>query len=144
MTLHPVHPIEKDNVTLQCRADRFSYESLKCYKLNPATLESLRRTPANFTCEHLKRDAQEVGLSMNSGHKTENITIELRFNNISLQDQGDYLCEAQYKKTGAKQCVRKTLSVEGEKYIVVLEESIGILPLFVSQVEECLQRSKVK
>lgn len=135
MTLHPVHPIEKDNVTLQCRADRFSYESLKCYKLNPATLESLRRTPANFTCEHLKRDAQEVGLSVNSGHKTENITIELRFNNISLQDQGDYLCEAQYKKTGAKQCVRKTLSVEAQQAPFVLHNMTNQTVNMTSSIE---------
>ncbi|XP_059845200.1 vascular endothelial growth factor receptor 2 isoform X1 [Hypanus sabinus] len=122
MNLHPTdHPIEKDNVSLQCRADRFIYENLKWYKLHPTTLQSYRGTPAIFSCEHLKHNAQEVAWKMSSEHKTENITIGLSFINISLQDQGVYLCEAQNKKTGAKHCVMKTLSVEAQQAPLVLQ-----------------------
>uniref|UniRef100_UPI00398F5E54 vascular endothelial growth factor receptor 2 n=1 Tax=Pristiophorus japonicus TaxID=55135 RepID=UPI00398F5E54 len=122
MNLQPTdHPIEKDNVTLQCRADRFTYLNLKWYKLHPTILQRHRGTLAILPCEHLQRDAQEMTWRMIAGHKTENITVELSFGNVSLQDQGVYLCEAQNKKTGEKNCVMKTLSVEAQQAPLVLQ-----------------------
>ncbi|XP_067843475.1 vascular endothelial growth factor receptor 2 isoform X2 [Heptranchias perlo] len=115
------HPIEKDNVTLQCRADRFTYKNLKWYRLHPTILQSYRGTLAILPCEHLQRDAQEMTWRVISGHMIENITVELSFNNVSLQDQGVYLCEAQNKKTGEKHCVMKTLSVTAQQAPQVLQ-----------------------
>ncbi|XP_078404089.1 vascular endothelial growth factor receptor 2 [Cetorhinus maximus] len=115
------HPIEKDNVTLQCKADRFTYENLKWYKIHPTILQSCRGNLAILPCEDLKRDAQEMAWRMISGHKTGNVTIELCFGNVSLQDQGVYLCEAQNKKTGERHCMMKTLSVEAQQAPLVLQ-----------------------
>ncbi|XP_069780751.1 vascular endothelial growth factor receptor 2 isoform X2 [Narcine bancroftii] len=114
------HPVEKDDVILQCRADRFTYENLKWYKLHPSTFQSYRSSLAIFSCEHLKHGEQEVASKI-SGHKTENITIEMSFIDASLQDQGIYLCEAQNKNTGAKHCVIKTLTIEAQKAPLVIQ-----------------------
>ncbi|XP_067891290.1 vascular endothelial growth factor receptor 2 isoform X2 [Heterodontus francisci] len=122
MNLQPTdHPIENDNVTLQCKADRFTYENLKWYKLHPTILQSCHGNLAILPCEHLQRDAQQMTWRMIAGHKTENITIELSFSNVSLQDQGVYLCEAQNKKTGEKHCMMKTLSVEAQQAPMVIQ-----------------------
>ncbi|XP_072352881.1 vascular endothelial growth factor receptor 2 isoform X1 [Scyliorhinus torazame] len=115
------HPIEEDNVSLQCKADRFTYENLKWYKIHPTILQSCRGNLAILPCKDLQRDAEQMTWRMVSGDKTENITIELLFGNISLQDQGVYLCEAQNKKTGERHCMMKTLSVEAQQSPLVLQ-----------------------
>ncbi|XP_020384459.1 vascular endothelial growth factor receptor 2 isoform X1 [Rhincodon typus] len=115
------HPIEKDNVTLQCKADKFTYENLKWYKVHSKILQNCHGNLAILPCEDLQRDAQLMTWRMVSEQKTENITIELSFGKVSLHDQGVYLCEAQNKKTGEKHCIMKTLSVEAQQTPLVLQ-----------------------
>ncbi|XP_014450388.1 vascular endothelial growth factor receptor 2 [Alligator mississippiensis] len=111
INFQPRHQLtERDNMSLQCTADKFTFENLTWYKLRTHT----SRTPAGGlpmpVCKNL-----DALLKLNttvSNSNGENVTIELIFRNISLQDRGDYVCIAQDKKTKTRHCLVKHLSVQ--------------------------------
>uniref|UniRef100_A0A4W3IRM9 receptor protein-tyrosine kinase n=1 Tax=Callorhinchus milii TaxID=7868 RepID=A0A4W3IRM9_CALMI len=125
------NPIEKDNVSLQCRADRYMYENLKWYKLPSSVLQSHHSN----TCKNLHHHAQKMTTEMVSNLKTENITIKLSFESVSLEDQGIYLCEAQNKNTGDKFCMIKILSVKAQQAPLVLQNLTDQIVNMSSSIE---------
>ncbi|XP_060102360.1 vascular endothelial growth factor receptor 2 [Heteronotia binoei] len=103
-------PTEKQNVSLQCTADKLTFEKLAWFKFRPrASTMHLGGLPLPV-CKNLET-LQKVN-AVTAKANGENITIELLLRNISLQDSGDYVCIAQDKKTRTQHCLVKHLTVQ--------------------------------
>nr|XP_034968428.1 vascular endothelial growth factor receptor 2 [Zootoca vivipara] len=103
-------PTEKHNVSLQCMADKFTFENLTWFKLSPrASMVRLGRLPLPV-CKNL--DALQKLNATVARANGENITMELMLRNVSLQDSGDYVCIAQDKKTKTWHCLVKHLAIQ--------------------------------
>ncbi|XP_019496411.1 PREDICTED: vascular endothelial growth factor receptor 2 isoform X1 [Hipposideros armiger] len=102
ITLHPgPQPTEQESVSLLCSADRATFENLTWYKLGPQAVP----TPG---CKHL--DAlSKMNATMFSN--STNVILIMELQNASLQDQGDYACFAQDRKTKKRHCVVRQLTV---------------------------------
>uniref|UniRef100_A0A8D2LUM6 Vascular endothelial growth factor receptor 2 n=1 Tax=Varanus komodoensis TaxID=61221 RepID=A0A8D2LUM6_VARKO len=103
-------PTEKHNVSLQCTADKLTFENLTWFKLSPrASLTRLGRLPMPV-CKNL--DALQklnATVASTSGDK---VAMALLLFSISLQDSGDYVCIAQDKKTKTRHCLVKHLTIQ--------------------------------
>ncbi|KAL8207400.1 UNVERIFIED_CONTAM: hypothetical protein K2H54_055998 [Gekko kuhli] len=102
-------PTEKQNVSLQCTADKLTFENLTWFKFRPrASTMHLRGLPLPV-CKNLEtlQKLNAVAARANG----ENITMELLLHSISHQDSGDYVCIAQDKKTRTQHCLVKHLTV---------------------------------
>ncbi|KAM4709506.1 vascular endothelial growth factor receptor 2 [Discoglossus pictus] len=108
---------EQDNVTLRCTADRFTYEKLMWYKLSPSTVEKHLIGWPMPLCRNLdaltKMDATTTDIN------GENMTSELHFRNISLHEQGNYVCVAQDRKTQKRYCLIKHLTILAQKLPII-------------------------
>ncbi|XP_034364965.1 vascular endothelial growth factor receptor 2 [Arvicanthis niloticus] len=109
ITVQPAsQPTEQEDVSLLCTADRNTFENLTWYKLgSQATLvhtgESL--TPV---CKNLDALWKLNGTMFSN---STNDILVVAFQNASLQDQGDYVCSAQDKKTKKRHCLVKHLII---------------------------------
>ncbi|XP_070252588.1 vascular endothelial growth factor receptor 2 isoform X1 [Myotis yumanensis] len=102
ITLKPdTQPTEQESVSLWCSADRTTFENLTWYKLGPQALP----TPI---CKNLDAFWKMNATMFSNG--TSDILI-MEFQNASLQDQGDYVCFAQDRKTKKRHCVVRQLTV---------------------------------
>ncbi|XP_007240771.3 vascular endothelial growth factor receptor 3 isoform X1 [Astyanax mexicanus] len=98
-------PLELDAVRLKCSADNYTYENLRWYRLDPQAVP-----PED--CKSLHKFAQALSgeLSFQVAHK--NWVLELAFPSLQLQDEGNYVCEVQNRRSGEKHCLRKYLPVK--------------------------------
>uniref|UniRef100_A0A8D0HR86 receptor protein-tyrosine kinase n=1 Tax=Sphenodon punctatus TaxID=8508 RepID=A0A8D0HR86_SPHPU len=103
-------PTEKDNVSLQCTADKFTFANLTWYKLSPPASQSHLGGLPMPVCKNLDALLKLDATAANDNG--ENVTLELSLRNISLQDRGDYVCIAQERKTKTQRCLVKHLTVQ--------------------------------
>ncbi|XP_072519096.1 vascular endothelial growth factor receptor 3 isoform X2 [Salminus brasiliensis] len=98
-------PLELDPVRLKCSADNYTYENLRWYRLDPQAVP-----PED--CKSLHRYAKALGgdLSFQASHN--NWVLELTFPSLQLQDEGNYVCEVQNRRSGEKHCLRKYVPVK--------------------------------
>uniref|UniRef100_A0A8B9J7V9 Vascular endothelial growth factor receptor 3 n=1 Tax=Astyanax mexicanus TaxID=7994 RepID=A0A8B9J7V9_ASTMX len=98
-------PLELDAVRLKCSADNYTYENLRWYRLDPQAVP-----PED--CKSLHKFAQALSgeLSFQVAHN--NWVLELAFPSLQLQDEGNYVCEVQNRRSGEKHCLRKYLPVK--------------------------------
>ncbi|KFZ59678.1 Vascular endothelial growth factor receptor 2, partial [Antrostomus carolinensis] len=101
---------EKDNMSLQCTADKFTFEKLSWYKLSAHTSQTPFGGLPMPVCKNLNA-LQKLNATV-SNINGENVTLELILRNISLQDGGDYVCIAQDKKAKTQHCLVKHLTVQ--------------------------------
>lgn len=108
-------PTEQESMSLWCTADRTTFENLTWYKLRPqATPTGELFTPI---CKNL--DALwKLNATMFSNSTNDVLIME--FQNVSLQDQGDYVCSAQDRKTKKRQCVVRQLTVLGRRQLWII------------------------
>ncbi|XP_048365783.1 vascular endothelial growth factor receptor 2 isoform X2 [Sphaerodactylus townsendi] len=103
-------PIEKHNVSLQCMADKLTFENLTWFKFTPRASKMYLGGLPLPVCKNL--EALQKLTAVAERANGENITLRLLFHNISLQDSGDYVCIAQDRKTKTQQCLVKHLTVQ--------------------------------
>uniref|UniRef100_A0A8C3C787 Vascular endothelial growth factor receptor 2 n=1 Tax=Cairina moschata TaxID=8855 RepID=A0A8C3C787_CAIMO len=101
---------EKDNMSLQCTADKFTFEKLSWYKLSAHVSQTPFGGLPMPVCKNLNA-LQKLNATV-SNTNGENVTLELILRNISLQDGGDYVCIAQDKKAKTQHCLVKHLTVQ--------------------------------
>nr|XP_045017402.1 vascular endothelial growth factor receptor 2 [Jaculus jaculus] len=109
ITFQPTpQPTEKESVSLWCTADRTTFENLTWYRLGSQTAPSHSGEPLTPVCKNLdalwKLDATMFSNSTND-------VLIVEFQNVSLQDQGDYICSAQDRKTKKRHCMVRQLTV---------------------------------
>ncbi|XP_021557252.1 vascular endothelial growth factor receptor 2 [Neomonachus schauinslandi] len=109
ITLQPhTQPTEQESVSLWCSADRTMFEDLTWYKFSPQALPIRSGELPTPVCKNL--DALWKMNSTKISNGTSDILI-MELQNASLQDQGDYVCFAQDRKTKKKHCVVRQLTV---------------------------------
>ncbi|XP_010638573.1 vascular endothelial growth factor receptor 2 isoform X1 [Fukomys damarensis] len=109
ITLQPAtQPTEQESVSLWCHADRAMLENLTWYKVGPHP--PLVHTEEQLTpiCKNL--DALwKLNATMFSNSTNDILVME--FQNVSLRDQGEYVCSAQDRKTKKRHCMVWQLTV---------------------------------
>lgn len=98
-------------MSLQCTADKFTFEKLSWYKLSAHASQTPFGGLPMPVCKNLNA-LQKLNATV-SNTNGENVTLELILRNISLQDGGDYVCIAQDKKAKTQHCLVKHLTVQG-------------------------------
>ncbi|XP_055485289.1 vascular endothelial growth factor receptor 2 [Psammomys obesus] len=106
ITVRPAaQPTEQESVSLLCTADRNTFENLTWYKLGSQATSAHVDEPVCKILDALWK----LNATMFS-NSTNDILI-VAFQNASLQDQGDYVCSAQDKKTKKRHCLVKQLII---------------------------------
>uniref|UniRef100_A0A8I3NL69 Vascular endothelial growth factor receptor 2 n=2 Tax=Canis lupus familiaris TaxID=9615 RepID=A0A8I3NL69_CANLF len=109
ITLQPdTQPTEQESVSLWCTADRTTFENLTWYKSGPQALAVHAGEVPTPVCKNLDALWRMNATTFSNG--TSDILI-LELQNVSLQDQGDYVCFAQDRKTKKRHCVVRQLTV---------------------------------
>ncbi|XP_003471712.1 vascular endothelial growth factor receptor 2 [Cavia porcellus] len=109
ITLQPApQPTEQENVSLWCHADRATFENLTWYKVGPQPPLVHMGEQLTPVCKNL--DALwKLNATMFSNSTNDVLVME--FQNVSLQDQGEYVCSAQDRKTKKRHCMVRQLTV---------------------------------
>ncbi|XP_056138571.1 vascular endothelial growth factor receptor 3 [Lampris incognitus] len=107
-----VEPLEQEKVSLCCSADNYTYEQLQWYRLNPRALQGEQGKPQELDCRsvHLYADALVGQLSFQE--PSNSWVLEFTIPSVQLRDEGHYVCEAQSRRNGEKQCLFKYISVK--------------------------------
>ncbi|XP_069754056.1 vascular endothelial growth factor receptor 3 isoform X2 [Narcine bancroftii] len=108
-------PVEGQAVHLRCSADNYTYENLQWYQLLPSALEGELGDPPVLECKNMHRYAKKLQGVVRTDPRQRGVALELHIASITLQDEGDYLCEVQNKKTGEKHCHRKYVLVRAQE-----------------------------
>ncbi|XP_052054468.1 vascular endothelial growth factor receptor 2 isoform X1 [Apodemus sylvaticus] len=109
ITVQPAtQPTEQENVSLLCTADRNTFENLTWYKIGAQATSVHTGESLTPVCKNLDALWKLNGTMFSNS--TNDILI-VAFQNASLQDQGDYVCSAQDKKTKKKHCLVKQLII---------------------------------
>ncbi|XP_006001437.1 vascular endothelial growth factor receptor 2 isoform X2 [Latimeria chalumnae] len=113
--------IEKDNVSLLCSADGNTYENIMWYRRSSNFTKSPTRGQPINICR-IPVFGKKLTGTIVSDPSGENLTLEIHFQSISLQDQGDYVCAVQNKKTKEQVCFIKDISVQERKAPMIIEQ----------------------
>lgn len=99
------------------------FENLTWYKLGPQALPIHMGDLPTPVCKNL--DALwKMNATMNSNGTNDVLILKLQ--NASLQDQGDYVCFAQDRKTKKRHCVARQLTVLGRAVTLDHPEAVGL------------------
>ncbi|GLD62043.1 vascular endothelial growth factor receptor 3, partial [Lates japonicus] len=106
------NPLEQEKVSLCCSADNYTYEQLQWYRLNPRALQEEQGKPQELDCRsvHLYADTLDGQLSFQE--PSNSWVLDFTIPSIRLQDEGHYVCEAQSRRRGEKQCLFRYISVK--------------------------------
>uniref|UniRef100_A0A8C0JJ37 Vascular endothelial growth factor receptor 2 n=1 Tax=Canis lupus dingo TaxID=286419 RepID=A0A8C0JJ37_CANLU len=108
ISFHVIRGPEITFVSLWCTADRTTFENLTWYKSGPQALAVHVGEVPTPVCKNLDALWRMNATTFSNG--TSDILI-LELQNVSLQDQGDYVCFAQDRKTKKRHCVVRQLTV---------------------------------
>ncbi|XP_038596508.1 vascular endothelial growth factor receptor 3 [Tachyglossus aculeatus] len=105
-------PIEGQDLSLSCNAVNYTYENLQWYRLNLSTLHDAEGNPLVLDCKNVHLYATRLQGELSFEPTTNNAALTLSIPNISLGEEGDYVCEVQNRKTREKHCHKKYISVQ--------------------------------
>ncbi|XP_038841277.1 vascular endothelial growth factor receptor 3-like [Salvelinus namaycush] len=122
-------PLEQEEVSLSCIADNYTYEQLTWYRLDPQALQDESGKPLELDCHSVHLYADRLDGQLTYQERSNSWVLEMTIASITLQDEGNYVCEVQNRRSQEKHCLRKYISVKGEgekhcllKYISVKGE----------------------
>ncbi|XP_058523273.1 vascular endothelial growth factor receptor 2 isoform X1 [Ochotona princeps] len=109
ITVYPSpQPTEQESVSLWCSTDRSTFENFTWYRLGPQALPIHTVELPSPICKHVDTFVKLNTTVFSNG--TSDIAIT-ELQNVSLQDQGHYVCFAQDRKTKKRRCVVRQLLV---------------------------------
>lgn len=128
MDLQPTENQEQEKVSLCCRADNYTYESLRWYRLDPRALPDEQARPGELDCRSVHQYALTLDSELSFQESSNSWILNFTMLSIRLQDEGHYVCEAQRRRSGEKQCLFRYVSVKGETgpMRVTAREGVGI------------------
>lgn len=112
------NPLEQDQMSLWCSADNYTYEHLRWYRLDPQALqeEQGRSThTAGLDCKSVHQYARSLDGRLSFREASNSWMLDFTVPSVQLQDEGHYVCEAQSRRSGEKQCLFRYVSVRGER-----------------------------
>lgn len=108
-------PLEGQAVRLSCRADNYTYENLRWYRLNLSTLHDAHGNPLLLDCKNVHLFATPLAASLEEAEPgVRHATLSLTIPHVVPEHEGDYVCEVQDRRSHDKHCHKKYLSVQGE------------------------------
>lgn len=100
---------------LSCRADNYTYEHLRWYRLNLSMLHDAHGNPLLLDCKNVHLFATPLAASLEEAAPgVRHATLSLTIPSVALEHEGDYVCEVQDRRSHDKHCHKKYLSVQGE------------------------------
>lgn len=114
MDLQPSENQEQDKVSLCCRADNYTYQSLRWYRLDPRALPDEQGGPGELDCRSVHQYAVALGGELSFQEWSNSWILNFTLLSVQLRDEGHYVCEAQRRRSGKKQCLFRYVSVKGE------------------------------
>lgn len=108
-------PLEGQEVRLSCRADNYTYEHLRWYRLNLSTLHDAHGNPLLLDCKNVHLFATPLAARLEEvAPGARHTTLSLTIPSVAPEHEGDYVCEVQDRRSHDKHCHKKYLSVQGE------------------------------
>uniref|UniRef100_F6W9X1 receptor protein-tyrosine kinase n=1 Tax=Xenopus tropicalis TaxID=8364 RepID=F6W9X1_XENTR len=111
---------ERDNITLICTADKFTYGNVMWFKLSPSTVEKHHMGWPIPVCKNLVGLVRMHATTTNTNG--DNVTSALVLHNISMREQGNYVCVAQDKKTQKKYCLIRHIRIQAQKVPFIYQD----------------------
>ncbi|KFO33406.1 Vascular endothelial growth factor receptor 3, partial [Fukomys damarensis] len=106
-------PLEGQSVRLSCRADNYTYEQLRWYRLNLSTLHDVHGNPLLLDCKNVHLYATPLAASLEETEPgARHATLSLSIPRVAPEHEGDYVCEVQDRHNQDKHCHKKYLSVQ--------------------------------
>ncbi|KAM5217470.1 vascular endothelial growth factor receptor 3 isoform 6-T6 [Hipposideros larvatus] len=106
-------PLEGQAVRLSCRADNYTYEHLRWYRLNLSTLHDAHGNPLLLDCKNVHLFATPLAATLEEAVPGErHSTLSLTIPHVEPEHEGDYVCEVQDRRSHDKHCHKKYLSVQ--------------------------------
>ncbi|CAM2118086.1 vascular endothelial growth factor receptor 3 [Caretta caretta] len=105
-------PTEGQDLKLSCNADNYTYENLQWYRLNLSKLHHEEGNPLVLDCKNVHHYATKMQGELHFEPDSNDAALLLTIPNISLGEEGDYVCEVQNRKTREKHCHKKYISVQ--------------------------------
>ncbi|XP_035859647.1 vascular endothelial growth factor receptor 3 isoform X3 [Sander lucioperca] len=106
------NPLEQEKVSLCCSADNYTYEQLQWYRLDPQALQDEQGKPQELDCRSVHLYANTLDGQLSFQDHSNSWVLDFTIPSIQLQDEGHYVCEAQSRWSGDKQCLFKYVSVK--------------------------------
>nr|XP_036857962.1 vascular endothelial growth factor receptor 3 isoform X3 [Manis javanica] len=105
--------LEGQAVRLSCRADNYTYEHPRWYRLNLSTLHDAHGNPLLLDCKNVHLFATPLAASLEEAAPGErHTTLSLTIPHVAPEHEGDYVCEVQDRRSRDKHCHKKYLSVQ--------------------------------
>nr|XP_055158102.1 vascular endothelial growth factor receptor 3 isoform X1 [Nyctereutes procyonoides] len=106
-------PLEGQEVRLSCRADNYTYEHLRWYRLNLSTLHDAHGNPLLLDCKNVHLFATPLAARLEEvAPGARHTTLSLTIPSVAPEHEGDYVCEVQDRRSHDKHCHKKYLSVQ--------------------------------
>uniref|UniRef100_A0A452QIW7 Vascular endothelial growth factor receptor 3 n=1 Tax=Ursus americanus TaxID=9643 RepID=A0A452QIW7_URSAM len=106
-------PLEGQDVRLSCRADNYTYEHLRWYRLNLSTLHDAHGNPLMLDCKNVHLFATPLAAHLEEAEPgARHATLSLTIPSVAPEHEGDYVCEVQDRRSHDKHCHKKYLSVQ--------------------------------
>uniref|UniRef100_A0A7N4V7K0 Vascular endothelial growth factor receptor 3 n=1 Tax=Sarcophilus harrisii TaxID=9305 RepID=A0A7N4V7K0_SARHA len=105
-------PVEGQDLTLSCKADNYTYENLQWYRLNLSTLHDAQGNPLLLDCKNVHLYATRLEGQLSSTPGSRHATLRLALPRIAPDEEGDYVCEVQDRRSHEKHCHKKYISVQ--------------------------------
>ncbi len=109
------NPLEQEKVSLCCSADNYTYEQLQWYRINPEALKDEQGKPRELDCRSVHHFADTLDGQLSFQEPSNSWVLDFTIPSIGLKDEGHYVCEAQSRRSGEKQCLFRYISVKGER-----------------------------
>lgn len=109
------YPLEQEKVSLCCSADNYTYGQLQWYRLDPRALQDEEGKPQELDCRSVHHYADALDGQLSFLEPSNSWVLDFTIPSVQLQDEGHYVCEAQSRRSGDKQCLFRYISVKGER-----------------------------
>lgn len=111
--VHPSeNPLEHEKLSLSCSADNYTYQQLQWYHLDPRALLDEQGKPRELDCKSLHLHADMLPGRLSFQEASNSWVMDFAIHSIQLQDEGHYVCEAESRRSGEKQCLYRNISVK--------------------------------
>ncbi|XP_022607431.1 vascular endothelial growth factor receptor 3 [Seriola dumerili] len=106
------NPLEQEKVSLCCSADNYTYEQLQWYRLDPKALQDEQGKPQELDCRSVHLYANTLDGQLSFQEHSNSWVLDFTIPSIQLHEEGHYVCEAQSRRNGEKQCLFRYVSVK--------------------------------
>ncbi|XP_031713580.1 vascular endothelial growth factor receptor 3 [Anarrhichthys ocellatus] len=107
------NPLEQEKVSLSCSADNYTYEQLQWYRIDPKALQDEQGKHQELDCRSVHLYAYTLDGQLSFQEASNSWVLDFTIPSVQLmRDEGHYVCEAQSRRSGEKQCLFRYISVK--------------------------------